>query len=407
MPLQQNVNLQDMSQGIDRITSILQQQSQPRAMSPLEPQASSVPLNIQQALLSASMDVGRGGGSFIQNLQNYENTSLNRERQNRQDILGAYDAKLKLGDRQTKALDDKIKMFVGDDADAKSTILQELHNLPEDIDPTNADTYIKIAGIAKKHGLTNVERQLKLEKERADIERSKSLSSGIGAGGATGALADRLIASGVDPLQALLIAKSGIDRGMTINQSTGQLEPMEGFLDIAGQKKEKEAFGSALGKSKGEKEGVNATKIIQAPIIEERLKQAEKLLPQSTGGGLETSGRDVAAYFGKATKGSEADAQLDIISAELVSNVPRMEGPQSDRDTLLYKQAAGNLADSTKPRATRIAAIKTIREINNKYLDQNQNNSNINSLDDLLNAVQPTPSTKSTSNVVDYREYFK
>lgn len=393
MPLPQAPNYQEMQQGIDRITSILNQQSQPRTMSPIEPQASSLPFNILDALQYSK-------GDYMQNVQNYENNMYNQQRQQNQDLLSAYEAKLKLGDRQTKALDDKIKMFVGDDPEAKSTILQELHNLPEDINPESTDAYIKIAGIAKKHGLTNVERQLKLEKDRADIERSKALSSGVGGGGATGALADRLIAQGVDPLQAILIAKSGIDRGMIVDPTTGELKAMKGYTDILKNKKEKEALGSALGKAKGEKEGISATKIIQAPIIEERLNQAELLLPQATEGSIQTFGKGLAGAFGKATEGSLADAKLQVIAAELISNVPRMEGPQSDKDTMLYKQAAGNLADTTLPSETRMAALQQIREINNKYLNKDDT-------DWLTQITEPKPQNKIDGSVIDYKEYFK
>jgi hypothetical protein len=43
--------------------------------------------------------------------------------------------------------------------------------------------------------------------------------------------------------------------------------------------------------------------------------------------------------------------------------VPRFEGPQSDKDTASYKQAAGELANSALPVATRKAAAKTIIRI--------------------------------------------
>ena len=51
-------------------------------------------------------------------------------------------------------------------------------------------------------------------------------------------------------------------------------------------------------------------------------------------------------------------------------NVPRFEGPQSDRDTATYREAAGNLANPNIPVETRIAAFKTIQEINRKYAPQ-------------------------------------
>jgi hypothetical protein len=40
--------------------------------------------------------------------------------------------------------------------------------------------------------------------------------------------------------------------------------------------------------------------------------------------------------------------------------VPRFEGPQSDKDTQSYREAAGQLADPTLPTAIRKEAGKTI-----------------------------------------------
>ena len=47
--------------------------------------------------------------------------------------------------------------------------------------------------------------------------------------------------------------------------------------------------------------------------------------------------------------------------------MPRMEGPQSDKDVEMYKEMAGNIGDPTKTRAERLAALQTIERINNKY----------------------------------------
>lgn len=72
--------------------------------------------------------------------------------------------------------------------------------------------------------------------------RMKFPSSAIG--GATGQIADRLIAQGVDPLEAILIAKSGVGVGRTYDASTGTVAPMAGAPQAGGAIK----YGEEAGK---------------------------------------------------------------------------------------------------------------------------------------------------------------
>jgi len=67
------------------------------------------------------------------------------------------------------------------------------------------------------------------------------------------------------------------------------------------------------------------------------------------------------------TNKSGADAQLQVISAGLTANVPRMEGPQSNTDLLEYKRAAANVADKNIPYQTRMKALETVISLNEKY----------------------------------------
>jgi hypothetical protein len=77
------------------------------------------------------------------------------------------------------------------------------------------------------------------------------------------------------------------------------------------------------------------------------------LIDQSTGSGL---GRGVdigAGFFGQAMPGAIAAGKLAPIADMVLKMVPRFEGPQSDKDTRSYKEAAGQLADSSLPNAIR------------------------------------------------------
>jgi hypothetical protein len=108
--------------------------------------------------------------NFAGDVQKYEMNQQNQQMNQQEGLLQAYEAKLKMGDAKAKALDSRIKMFVGDDPQATAIILEELQADPESIDPTNAfQTSTKIAGIVKRNGLQNIERDLALAGKQSDI----------------------------------------------------------------------------------------------------------------------------------------------------------------------------------------------------------------------------------------------
>jgi hypothetical protein len=78
-----------------------------------------------------------------------------------------------------------------------------------------------------------------------------------------------------------------------------------------------------------------------------------------------------ASAFGMSTPGADAAAQLDTLSGWMVSNVPRMEGPQSNFDVQNYKIMAGMVGDKTKPLSQRLAALDTLERLQNKYAHLN------------------------------------
>lgn len=99
------------------------------------------------------------------------------------------------------------------------------------------------------------------------------------------------------------------------------------------------------------------------------LDEAGKLLPNATGSDAGAVADRIAGSVGYSTPGAQATASLQTIAGQLTSKMPRMQGPQSDKDVLLYKQMAGDLANSSLPVATRQAALHTIRLLNEKYAD--------------------------------------
>lgn len=98
------------------------------------------------------------------------------------------------------------------------------------------------------------------------------------------------------------------------------------------------------------------------------LDSAQAILNSGATGSLIGAGADrLAGAFGRSTQGAQATAALQTIAGQLTSKMPRMEGPQSDRDVQLYKQMAGDLANDTLPVQTRLAALEQIRSLNTKY----------------------------------------
>lgn len=47
--------------------------------------------------------------------------------------------------------------------------------------------------------------------------------------------------------------------------------------------------------------------------------------------------------------------------------MPKMSGPQSDKDVLLYKEMAGKLGDSTVPASQKRSAMQTLMDLQTRY----------------------------------------
>lgn len=117
---------------------------------------------------------------------------------------------------------------------------------------------------------------------------------------------------------------------------------------------------------KQNKEGVQQGKDTQD--IFSILNEARPLMDKTTGSYAGVALDKAAQTVGIATEGAKASAQLKALEGALVSKMPKMSGPQSDKDVLLYKQMAGQIGDPTIPVEQRRAAMSTIENLNIKYL---------------------------------------
>ena len=89
-----------------------------------------------------------------------------------------------------------------------------------------------------------------------------------------------------------------------------------------------------------------------------------------TSGGFKNIGTGIAEFFDIPTQAADADAKLTILGEKLTAQVPRFEGPQSDKDTESYRAAAGNLGNANKTISSRMSALKTLIDLNKKYFPQ-------------------------------------
>jgi len=116
-----------------------------------------------------------------------------------------------------------------------------------------------------------------------------------------------------------------------------------------------------------ERAGVQVTRTRDANDAMGLIAEARRLLPGATGGRLAASGDSVAGFFGSATEGAKANAALKTIAGQMTAKMPRMEGPQSDRDVQMYKEMAGDVANENLPVEIRQAALNQIERLQSKY----------------------------------------
>jgi hypothetical protein len=172
----------------------------------------------------------------------------------------------------------------------------------------------------------------------------------------------------IAPYQFKETPGGGINR---MDPIAGTVEPTtygaaEGTTE-AGARARVSAQNTATGTAQGTAQGALLTRAFNAENISGILDIAEPLIDEATGSGSGAARDKLAAFFGESTTGAQAIAQLLPLQAAIMLNQPRMEGPQSDRDVQLYREAAGQLGDPTVPNATKKAALKTIRRLQDQY----------------------------------------
>jgi hypothetical protein len=102
------------------------------------------------------------------------------------------------------------------------------------------------------------------------------------------------------------------------------------------------------------------------------IPQARSLLRQDpTGSGAGALVDSTLGFFGRTTDSGIAADKLSTIGGWLTSNVPRMEGPQSDADRKNYAEMAGRIGDRTLPVQARLANLDALEKLVGAYANAN------------------------------------
>jgi len=95
--------------------------------------------------------------------------------------------------------------------------------------------------------------------------------------------------------------------------------------------------------------------------------QAAPLVRQATSSGIGAAVDWAGGLIGKSATSADKAADLKVLGGMLVSKMPKMSGPQSDKDVMLYKEMAGRIGDPTVPASQKESALQTIYNLNAKY----------------------------------------
>lgn len=145
----------------------------------------------------------------------------------------------------------------------------------------------------------------------------------------------------------------------TVTDAAGNVTQFNRFGEVIGKPGAVGKPSATFEKTKALREQQNRDLTLLTKELTEITKD-KGLIDQSTGSGAGRLLDTAAGFVGQSTAGSEAIARLKPIADMVLKMVPRFEGPQSDKDTASYKEAAGQLADPTTPTATRKAAGREV-----------------------------------------------
>lgn len=127
------------------------------------------------------------------------------------------------------------------------------------------------------------------------------------------------------------------------------------------------AAAKAEGTGTGEGRAARAKRAEGAPALLEIISEAKQILPGATGSAAGAVRDAAGRAVGISTKGAQANAKLQVLSGNLTLAQPRMEGPQSNADAILYQQMAADVGNPQKTTEERMAALEQLEKLQRKY----------------------------------------
>lgn len=289
-------------------------------------------------------------------------------------------------DFKTKQIDTAMKDILRYPTKEAALVGIKKHLDLGDIDQAKADTLIQSINAAPTFEAWQVGTMRGMADYLKQLEQTFTTQN---LGGSTRVIATPTLAGGgpavVVPGSTATVTMTPGDRQQAYDALRGREVTMRGqdlqnapnvvdkiVTDSAGNVTKYNKFGQVIGTDKGvgkpsatfEKTAAQRKQMnldLDSTITE--LEQATKkggLIETATGSGLGTARDFGMALYGGASEGSVALGALTPIYDKVLKMVPRFEGPQSDKDTASYNNAAGNLANSRTPPATKLAAAKEI-----------------------------------------------
>jgi len=108
-----------------------------------------------------------------------------------------------------------------------------------------------------------------------------------------------------------------------------------------------------------------ARNVLTGKTVNEKGEVIQAPLP--TQSYLGAAGDVLASVAARSPQGAAQADQLKVLGGALVMSMPRMEGPQSNADMILYREMAGQIGDNTLPVARRLTALGEVERLYRKY----------------------------------------
>lgn len=226
----------------------------------------------------------------------------------------------------------------------------------------NERVRVAAADLARQQKLEDIE-NAKVEEERRnkrDFEQTKQLKD--------------MIKSGQAPSESIVIQTA--DGVMGFDKRTREVFPLKhNGKQLLGSTSNPELQGDIAGSKTGSE--AKAKREFNMTGLGDTIQEADDLLSGKngalpTGSGIGAARDSLGGFFGMSSEGSIQGQKLKALSGALTSKMPRMEGPQSDKDVAMYREMAAEIGDPTVPVARRQAALGTVKKLWAKYEPQNQ-----------------------------------